>query len=183
MGDLRLHFLSDHRDDPVIPRSGSSLEGTFRWYDTNPGATSAFPLMQAKADYFHPVSQSASLFAAGEGGTSFGYTNIGVPQFFLGGPGRLSAYGTNELFGNQYYDFRLGYLHNLLTLPPLVGKSVFAVGAYEFGKMYNSPNESGFPNDVSAGIVADTALGPLFVGASVGDTGHKKWFFELGHVF
>ncbi|MGA7568487.1 MAG: patatin-like phospholipase family protein [Terriglobales bacterium] len=183
LGDLRLHFLSDHRDDPVIPRSGSSLEGTFRWYDTNPGATSAFPLMQAKADYFHPVSQSASLFAAGEGGTSFGYTNIGVPQFFLGGPGRLSAYGTNELFGNQYYDFRLGYLHNLLTLPPLVGKSVFAVGAYEFGKMYNSPNESGFPNDVSAGIVADTALGPLFVGASVGDTGHKKWFFELGHVF
>jgi NTE family protein len=182
-GDMRLHFLSDHRDDPVVPRSGSSLEGTFRWYDANPGATTAFPLIQTKADYFHPVSQPGSVYASGEGGSSFGYTSIGEPQFFLGGPQRLSAYGTNELFGNQYYLIRLGYLHNLLTLPPFVGKSVYATGAYEFGKMFDFPNESKFPNDLAAGVIAETVAGPLFVGASVGDTGHKKWFFELGHIF
>lgn len=183
LGDARLHFLRDHRDDPVIPRSGSSLEGTFRWYNTNPGATGAFPLVQARADYFHRVSEPGSVFAVGEGGSSFGYTNIGVPQFFLGGPGRLSAYGTNELFGNQYYDFHLGYLHNLLSLPPLAGKSVYATAAYEFGNMYNFPSESRFPNDVEAGVIAETVAGPLFLGASIGDTGHKKWFFQLGHVF
>jgi NTE family protein len=183
LGDMRLHFLSDHRDDPVVPRSGSSLEGTFRWYDANPGATIAFPLIQAKADYFHPVSQPGSVYASGEGGSSFGYTSIGEPQFFLGGPQRLSAYGTNELFGNQYYLIRLGYLHNLLTLPPFAGKSVYATGVYEFGKMYDFPNESKFPNDVAAGVIAETVAGPLFLGASVGDTGHKKWFFQLGHIF
>jgi NTE family protein len=183
LGNAQLHFLSDHRDDPVVPRSGSLVEGTFRWYDSNPGATTSFPLIQARADYYHRVSRRGSVFAGGEGGSSLGYANIGVPQFFLGGPGRLSAYGTNELFGNQYYDIQLGYVHDLLTLPPFFGKSVYAIGSYEFAKMYNFPNESNFPNDVAAGVIAETVAGPLFVGASYGDAGHKKWFFQLGHVF
>jgi NTE family protein len=183
VGDTRLHFLTDHRDDPIAPHRGYSLNGTFQWFDTNPGATAAFPLMQARADYFLPVQSGASIFAVGEGGTSFGSTHIGVPQFYLGGPGRLSAYGTNELFGNQYYDFRMGYLHDLVTLPPFVGSTVYAIGAYEFGKMYGAPNESGFPNDFAAGVLAETVVGPLFLGGSIGDTGHDKWFFQLGHVF
>lgn len=28
-----------------------------------------------------------------------------------------------------------------------------------------------------------TALGPVFIGGSVGDTGHATWFFALGRVF
>jgi NTE family protein len=69
LGDTRLHFLTDHRDDPVVPHR----------------ANGAFPLMQARADYFLPVQSAASVFVVGEGGTSFGSTHIGVPQFFLGG--------------------------------------------------------------------------------------------------
>jgi NTE family protein len=49
--------------------------------------------------------------------------------------------------------------------------------------MYGMPNTSKFPTDGVAGIVAETALGPIFVGGSVGDTGHHKWFFQLGRVF
>jgi hypothetical protein len=26
-------------------------------------------------------------------------------------------------------------------------------------------------------------VGPLFIGGSVGDSGHRKWFFQLGRVF
>jgi hypothetical protein len=26
-------------------------------------------------------------------------------------------------------------------------------------------------------------FGPLFVGGSVGDEGHRRWFFKLGRVF
>jgi NTE family protein len=183
LGDARLHFLSDHRDDPVVPRRGGRIEGIFQWYGTNPGATGSFPLMQARLSYFHPVSQAGSVFVTGSGGTSFGYTSIGVPQFFIGGPGTLSAYGTNELFGNQYYNFHVGYLHNLLSLPPLLGKSVYTAGIYEFGKMYDFPSESRFPNDVAAGVIAETIVGPLFIGGSIGDSGHRKWFFQFGHVF
>ncbi|MFY9559284.1 MAG: patatin-like phospholipase family protein [Terriglobales bacterium] len=181
--DTRLHFLTAHTDDPIAPRDGYSFETTFRWFDTNPGATGSFPLLQGQLMLFKTVSRPASIFVDAEGGTTFGSRRIGVPQFFLGGPARLSAYGTNELFGNQYYYFRVGYLHDLLRLPPFVGKKVYAIGAYEFGKMYGVPSASKFPNDVAAGILAETAIGPLLIGGSVGDTGHRKWFFQVGHVF
>jgi NTE family protein len=95
----------------------------------------------------------------------------------------LSAYGNNELFGNQYYLFRTGYLHDLVSLPSLLGKKVYAIGAFEFGKMYGATNETKFPDDVTAGVLAETVLGPFFVGGSLGDSGHRKWFFQLGRVF
>jgi NTE family protein len=183
VGDTRLHFLVAHKDDPIAPHKGYSVETTFQWFDSNPGANAAFPLMRAEVMYFKPVTRVASVFVQSEGGTTFGSTHVGVPQFFLGGPARLSAYGTNELLGNQFYYFRTGYLHDLFTLPPFVGKKVYAIGAYEFGKMYGVPTESKFPNDVAAGVLAETAFGPLLLGGSVGDSGHAKWFFQVGHVF
>jgi NTE family protein len=182
-GAARMRYLMDHTDDPVIPRRGFRVESNFRWFDTSPGATSAFPVLETKVDFFQPVARVASFFLSSEGGSTFGSRNTGVPQFFLGGPSRLSAYGVNELFGNQYYLFRGGYLHEIVSLPPFVGKKVYAVGSYEAGKMYGALNESKFPNDFAAGVLAETALGPFFVGGSVGDSSHHKWFFQLGRVF
>jgi NTE family protein len=49
--------------------------------------------------------------------------------------------------------------------------------------MYGDINESRFPNDVAAGVVTETFIGPLLIGGSLGDTGHRKWFFQLGRVF
>jgi NTE family protein len=183
VGDARLRYFTDHTDDPVIPRRGFSAESNFRWFDVSPGATSAFPEMDARVEYFQPVSKLASIFLSSEGGTTFGSRNVGIPQFFLGGASRLSAYGVNELYGNQYYLFRVGYMHEIVSLPPFVGKKVYALGSYEAGKMYGALNESKFPNDFAAGVLAETALGPFFVGGSVGDSSHHKWFFQLGRVF
>jgi NTE family protein len=183
-GNAKLHFLVDHGDDPVIPRRGYTAETTFRWYDTSPGALESFPTMEAQIQYFQPITRPASIFVTAQGGTTFGTRDSGpVPQFFLGGPLRLGAYGTNELYGNQYYLFRLGYLHDLFTLPPFLGKKIYAIGSYEFAKMYGSPLQSGFPNDINAGVLAETAFGPLVIGGSLGDSGHRKWYFQLGRVF
>jgi NTE family protein len=183
VGQTRLRYLLDHTDDPVIPRRGFSAETNFRWFDQSPGANGGFPSMDLKLGYFQPIARPASLFLQGEGGTTFGNKATGVPQFFLGGPVRLSAYGQNEFQGNQYYLFRAGFLRDLLVLPPFLGKKVYAVGAYEIGKMYGVTTGSEFPNDVAAGLLAETALGPFFIGGSVGDSGHRKWFFQLGRVF
>jgi NTE family protein len=183
VGQTRLHYLLDHTDDPVIPRRGFSAETNFRWFDQSPGANGAFPSMDLKLGYFQPIARPASLFLESEGGTTFGSTATGVPQFFLGGPERLGAYGQNEIHGNQYYLVRAGFLRDLLILPPFLGKKVYAVGAYEMGKMYGVTNTSEFPNDVAAGFLAETAIGPFFIGGSVGDSGHRKWFFQLGRVF
>jgi NTE family protein len=183
VGQARLRYLLDHTDDPVIPRRGFSAETNFRWFDRSPGAKDSFPAMDLKLGYFQPIARPVSIFFEGEGGTTFGTTSTGIPQFFLGGPVRLGGYGQNEFQGNQYYLFRAGYLHDLLTLPPFAGKKVYAIGAYEIGKMYGTSNTSELPNDVAAGLLAETALGPFFIGGSVGDSGHRKWFFQLGRVF
>ena len=183
VGQTRLHYLFDHTDDPVIPRRGFTAESNFRWFDQSPGATSSFPSMDLKLGYFQPMTRPTSLFAEGEGGSTFGTKSTGIPQFFLGGPLRLSAYGNNEFQGNQYYLFRAGFVHDLLTLPPFVGKNVYAVASYEIGKMYGVTADSNLPSDVAAGFLAETAVGPFFIGGSVGDSGHRKWFFQLGRVF
>jgi NTE family protein len=183
VGQTRLRYLLDHTDDPVIPRRGFSAETNFRWFDQTPGAKGGFPSMDLKLGYFQPITKPASLFVESEGGTTFGYASTGVPQFFLGGPVRLGAYGQNEFQGNQYYLLRAGYMHDLLTLPPFLGKKVYAVGSYEIGKMYGVTTGTEFPNDVAAGFLAETAVGPFFIGGSVGDSGHRKWFFQLGRVF
>ena len=183
VGQSHLHYLLDHTDDPVIPRRGFSAESNFRWFDQSPGAASSFPSLDLKLGYFQPMTRIVSFFAESEGGSTLGTTSTGIPQFFLGGPLRLSAYGNNEFQGNQYYLFRAGFVHDLLTLPPFVGKKVYAVGAYEIGKMYGVTADSNLPNDVAAGLLAETAVGPLFIGGSVGDSGHRKWFFQLGRVF
>jgi hypothetical protein len=31
--------------------------------------------------------------------------------------------------------------------------------------------------------MAQTMFGPLLVGVSVGDEGHRRWFFKLGRIF
>jgi len=140
--------------------------------------------MQETIQYFKPITLPASIFLSAEGGTTFGTRDPGpAPAFFLGGPLRLSAYGTNELFGNQYYLFRAGYLHDLFTLPPFLGKKIYAIGSYEFAKMYGFPLQTGFPNDVTVGVLAETAFGPFVVGGSYGDSGHRKIYFQLGRVF
>ena len=184
IGDAKLHFLVDHGDDPIVPRRGYTAETTFRWFDTSPGAPQGFPTMEGQVQFFQPITTPASIFVTAQGGTTFSSRDVGpIPQFFLGGPLRLAAYGTNELFGNQYYLFRVGYLHDLFTLPPLLGKNIYAIGSYEFAKMYGFRAESGFPNDINVGVLAETVFGPLVIGGSYGDAGHRKLYFQLGRVF
>jgi NTE family protein len=189
ISDLRIRLRTDHTDDPIVPRRGYTGQANFEWHNKYPGTDRPLPAGAALVSGFQPVFSKGSVFGSAEGGTTFGIHDTGIPIFYLGAPLRLSAYGTNELFGEQYYLFRAGYLRELLSLPPFLGKKVYAVSSYEFAKMYrygsevNLTPESRYPMDVESGIVAETAFGPLFVGGSVGDSGHQKWFFQLGKVF
>ena len=184
LGDSHLSFRTDHTDDPTVPSRGYSAELKFHWYDDYPGNLSGgLPALETRLSFFQPINSKSSVFLSGEGATTFGVVNFGFPLYFLGGPLRLSAYGTNELYGEQYYLFRAGYLRQLFSLPPFLGKRVYLVSSYEFAKMYGFLNESRFPTDVEAGVVAESVFGPLFVGGSIADTGHQKWFFQLGHIF
>jgi NTE family protein len=183
VGAWRFRFTNDHTDDPVIPRSGYLGELNFHWADMSPGAPGAFPTVDLRTEFFKTISAPASVFLYAQGGSTVGFDRTGIPQYFLGGTAGLFAYGQNEVRGDQYYLFRAGYLHNLLNLPPFLGSGVYAVTFYEIGKMFNAPGVSKLPTDGAAGVIARTAFGPVFIGGSVGDTGHATWFFALGRVF
>jgi len=182
---LKVRFILDHTNDPVIPTKGYYAQSLFHFYNDYPGATENFPVLQVNLNGFQPISSWGSLFLSASGGTTFGSRHVGSPPpFFLGGPNFLSAYGLHELFGNEYFFARGGYLHKVFTLPTFVGKQVYFSGAGEFGKIYGDPNPvPKFSCDLVGGFIGETALGPVFVGGSIGDSGHYKWFFQLGRVF
>ena len=183
VGASRFRFTMDHLNNPVIPRQGYLEQVTFHWVDTSPGSTEAFPSLELTTELFKTVSRPGSLFLVARGGSTLGYEQTGIPQYFLGSTSGLLAYGQNEVRGNQFFLGRAGYLHSLATLPPFLGGGIYAVTMFEVGKMYNAPGVSKLPTDGAAGVIAQTALGPIFVGGSVGDTGHATWFFSLGRVF
>jgi len=189
VGSSSIRYDLDTLDSPVVPRRGQAVRGRFQWTDEYPASRQAFPLAELYVAEVVPVSKPGSVYVQALGGTTFGVQNTGLPQFFLGGPGRLSAYGTNELRTNQYFMFRLGYVHELANLPPLIGNKMYLLSTYELAKIYGLPPSSivtpssRLPNDGSVALVLDTLFGPLAIGASVGDTGHHKWYFRLGRIF
>ena len=168
--------------NPVIPRKGEAVWTSFKWVDANPDATSAYPVAETQIQLFRQITKPASVFLFASGGTIFNHRQQGFPEFSLGGPLRLASYGVNELLGNQYFYLRTGYIHELVKLPAFIGKATYFTGAYEIGKVYgNAPSR--LPNDVVAGVTVITVLGPAFIGASWGDSGHHKAFFQLGKAF
>ena len=185
VGAVRARYILDHTNDPIIPTSGYYVQSDFRYYNEFINTGQAFPTLDLNVSYFQPVFHGRdSAFIVAEGGSTLGYQAYGIPAFFLGGVNHLTAYGLNELFGNQYFLGRMGYLRQIATLPPFLGKAVYVTGYGEVGKMYGDP--LGAPKlsaDGALGVIANTAFGPVFIGAAAGDTGHYKWFFQLGRVF
>ena len=95
----------------------------------------------------------------------------------------MGAYGRNELLGNRYFLFQGGYEHELLRLNPLLGDAVYGLIFAEGGRVGHSVGPAESPIDGSVAVVAKTAIGPLFLGGSLGDGNRRKWWFGIGRVF
>src|SRR5215471_5528 len=184
-GDSSIRYNLDKLDSPVVPREGYAVNARVQWTDAFPNAPTGFPLSELYFGAARRVSKPGSVFLQAYGGSTFGHDDTGISQFFLGGPGRLSAYGLNELWTNQYFLGKLGYIHELFRLPPLIGNRAYVIADYELAKIYGHASgtlaipSSSLPNDGAAALVFDTLFGPLAVGVSYGDSGHKNWYFRL----
>jgi NTE family protein len=183
IGVTSLRYDLIGRDDPIIPRSGLDVHFRTQWYDANPNASSGFPLAETTITYFTPLNKPSSVFFSGFGGTTFNYHQTGFPPFSLGGSRDLAAYGSNEFLTNQYFLFKAGYIRRLWRLPPLLGDNFYAIGTYEIAKVYDLPNVSSLPTDVSGALVVNTIFGPVVLGGAYGATGHQKFFFRIGRIF
>jgi NTE family protein len=184
-GDVRMQYILNRLDDPVIPRAGQALQFYTKWFNTNPASPGGFPLSEIQSRNFFRLSDPSSVFLNAYGGTSYGY-KTGIPAFSLGGSQRLVAYGTNELLTNQYFLFQLGYIRRLANLPPLLGDTVNLLAMYEVGKTYQlpiGPKPPNLPMDGAVALIVNTIFGPVEVGGAVGNYGHGKFFFRVGRLF
>lgn len=174
-------------DAAVLPRSGLNIRFTTAYHYRTEKQNKPFTQSELKTGYYFPLSKSGSLLFTAAGGTSYSTSTfkLDLQSFTLGGPFRISAYGENELLGNQYYLFQGGYQYKLRPFSPLFGEGLYGVVFAEGGKMYDnfSTIDPAQPFDGAGALIARTAIGPIYVGGSVGSSGHKKWWFGLGRVF
>ena len=96
---------------------------------------------------------------------------------------RLSASSFDEYRGTDTYLARTGYMHRIAALPTGLGQGLYAVFGYEAGEIWSPEARAILRQDGSAGLVANTPLGVITVGASAGDAGHRKLFVTLGRWF
>jgi len=184
-GDFRIRYQLTTLDNPVIPRAGTNIVMYTKGYTTNPNAPGPFPVTEVIAQHFFRLSAPTSIYFSASGGSSYGF-KTGVPSFSLGGSQRLVAWNTNELLTNQYFLGQVGYIRELLKLPPFLGSSVNLLGLLELGKTYQlslGPKPPNLPMDVAAGIVVNTIFGPVEIAGAVGDYGHGRFFFRVGRTF
>ena len=179
----KLRFSLHKLEAPVVPRDGMELISKIQWHDGWLGSTHHFPSAETDLGLFKSVDREGSVYLKTAGGSDLGFTNNGLPIFSLGNPLRMAAYGTNELLTNQYFYARTGYIHKVYQSESLLGGGIYVTGSYELAKVYGVAGAPYLPMDATAGVVLDYAVGPIFLGGSWGDSGHKKLFFYLGKLF
>jgi NTE family protein len=183
-GATSLLYRLERFDDPMIPRRGARIESTFKFYDTAPGTRDSVPTEELKLGIAERTSQSSSLLFFASGGTSFSTKDTGFPPFSLGGPLRLSAYGTNELLTNQYFLLQPAFLYKLWEISPVLKQNAYLMTMYEAGKAYGQPADNNkVAQDATVGVLFQTLFGPMFFGGSLGDSQHRKFFFQVGRFF
>jgi NTE family protein len=182
-GTVRASYTFNSLDDQIVPHSGAYGQNSARWIESMPGLSSSLPVVESRWTGFIPHDERSSLFLHGAGGTTFGRQNTGLSLFYLGGPQQLSAYGRNELYGNQYFLAQAGWLRQVSSVSELFGSKIYLLGNIEAGKVYGALASPRVPLDANGGIVFRTILGPLLMGGSVGNAGHRKWYFQFGRLF
>jgi NTE family protein len=182
VSNVRFQYLG--QDSVQVPTRGTEFRTLYTYLTQRPNGSGGFSQWNSTLEHFIPVKSRGIIFGTASGGTSFGATNLGLAGFSLGGPLRLSAYDRGELLGSDYFLAQAGYLYQLLKLNPVIGDAVYAGGFYEIGKVWDgAPGTPNLPNDISGILIMKTLIGPIYGGASIGDSDHRKWFFGVGRIF
>src|SRR5262249_32181315 len=138
-----------------------------------------FPQAGARIGAFFPISRKGTLFLLGEGDTSFDRTAPAVQKFTLGGLFRLGALSRVEFRGDHLVYGSVGYLHRIANLPPLVGEKISAGAWYEFGSAYDDSDDRDILHGITMGVIAETFLGPIFIGGSFGEGSRSNFYFAM----
>jgi NTE family protein len=193
VGELR--WRHDGQDSPVVPSHGVFSSAYLQhFFDAPPipddfettrrtsGVTQAEARMSSFWSIGH-VRQRNRVFVTGGLGTSFDGHPLPNEQFAVGGPFRLGAFNIGEQRGDHYIVATGGYLRQVMRLPDFLGGPVFAGGWIDSGSAFNEWKDKDYAVQASAGLIADTLLGPGFVATTVGGDGKWRVYFGIGRLF
>ena len=186
---MNLRWMLDQQDSPIIPshgtRVGASLSQTFDSPDAVGATRSNQDLTQAEvgASWFKSIGARHRVFATFAGGTSFGDTPLPTRQFTVGYPFILDAYSVGELRGDHYATASLGAMRRVARLPDFIGGPVFVGAWLENGAVFDTHENADMHTQLGLGLIADTLIGPVLVGTSVGFDGGWRVTFGIGRVF
>ncbi len=189
-----VRFVYDGQDNAVVASRGIHARASVRRFFSAPaikGPPAVVDAIQNPQEFWqaefgatgvHSLSRRNRIFFRAAAGTSFDahpYFN----DFSLGGPFRMSAYLNDELRGAHFALAGAGYMRQLPRLPSWVGGHAYVAVWVEGGSAFQSRSAVTWHQDIAAGLIIDSMIGPVFVGGSVGPGGHSRVYFSLGPIF
>jgi outer membrane protein assembly factor BamA len=186
---LNLKWTMDQQDSPVIPSRGTRAVFRFSQTFTSPEAIGAERsnnnLTQAETagSWFHSLNRKDRVFAVFAAGTSFTDTPLPTRQFTAGYPYLLDAFAVGEERGDHYAVLTLGAFRTIARLPDFVGGPLYAGAWLQNGSVFDTHENANLRSQLGFGIVADTLVGPVLLGTSVGFDGVWRVTFGVGRIF
>ncbi len=182
----------DTQDSPVMPSRGTNAYTTLRHVLKAPEISAPTEMespdnhltqLSGEATKFWPLRRVDRLFVLGGFGTSFSNHVLLIDAYPLGQPFHLGAYSNGEVSGANYFVLTGGYFKQISRLPDFIGGPVYLGGWLENGDAFDYWSDAKWRTQASVGLVMDTLIGPVAVGASAGFDGRWRTYVSVGRVF
>ena len=183
IGSASLRWNYDTRNNAQIPTRGIEFNNSLEHFFFAPDAPAGFTQAESKINFFHSLGNRNIVSEFGSGGTTFGKTAPLFQQFALGGLFNIGGYGSGEFRGSNYLKGGFGVLHKTFSAPAYIGGNLYFGGWYEGGSVFENFGTAKYRQSVTGGAVLETRIGPIFLGGSFGESGHRKLYFSLGRFF
>jgi NTE family protein len=178
----QVRFSLDHAQAGTLSPNGWRMNASLgALYHTQQSANA--PMAQLSFIRSQSFGEKNILGICGDVNSYF-RANVAEPyRFTLGGPMRLSAAAIDEYRSTDQYLVRAGYLRRLAALPTGLGQGLYSNIGYEAGEFWSPEQHATLREDGLVSLVANSPLGMLTIGVSIGDAGHRKVFLTLGRIF
>jgi NTE family protein len=184
-GGLNARMEVDQLDSVNLPHSGSFADIDFLANRTGLGGTESYDRLGAGAIGVQTIGRWTGLVKV-EGGSGLGTRLPFYDEFQLGGLFRLSGRPIGQLYGNTYGLGALLLYYRLTDTGGVILKN-FSVGvSAEAGNTwaYQAPvSWSGMKTAGSIYVIADTILGPFFVGYGRSGSKNSSAYLYLNRSF
>ncbi|HET7921233.1 MAG TPA: patatin-like phospholipase family protein [Gammaproteobacteria bacterium] len=186
IGALRVRFgLDTLEGDTGFPTAGSYLKMSGLLARKALGSDVSYSKLDARATQVFGNNGQALIVSA-EAGSSLGSEIPLYDEFTLGGFLSLSGLRQQQLRGQKLLRAQAIYLNRFANLPSVLGNGLYIGVSLDAGNVWDNGQRMN-PAQMKYGTAlffgADTALGPLYLGAGFSQGGNQSLYLYLGLPF